>query len=189
MWISADVLFLVRARALQHSCEIWMIFYKEDIEWVKKKRYMKRYTCTHMHLVCVHTKQKAIRDQAWQGAHLISISKSVMYRNRQPLLSMAAKCSDTVFEIGLTFGLLVHEIINISQYGKHVVGQLPTEMVASQKIGVTLYYFLSSNYWQCSSCTWHSPVHLPYFVPIHSRGDRCRVNNVSSSWFKSMRES
>ena len=29
---------------------------------------------------------------------------------------MAAKCSDAVFEIGLTFGLIVHEIINMSQY-------------------------------------------------------------------------
>lgn len=51
-----------------------------------------------------------------KGALLRSISKSVMYRNWQPLLSMAAKCSDAVFEIGLTFGLLVHEKINISQY-------------------------------------------------------------------------
>jgi len=29
---------------------------------------------------------------------------------------MAAKCSEAVFEIWLTSGLLVHEIINISRY-------------------------------------------------------------------------
>lgn len=36
------------------------------------------------------------------GSHLRSISKNVAYRNWQPLLSMAAKCS--AFEIKLTFG-------------------------------------------------------------------------------------
>lgn len=46
------------------------------------------------------------------GSHLRSIFKNVTYRNWQSLLSMAAKCS--AFEIKLTFGLLVHEIINVS---------------------------------------------------------------------------
>lgn len=45
-----------------------------------------------------------------------SIPQSVTYRMWLPLLSIAAKYSSAAFEIGLAFGLLVHEIIDVFGY-------------------------------------------------------------------------
>lgn len=59
---------------------------------------------------------------------------------------MAAKCSDAAFEIGFTFGVLVHEIINVSQY-REACSWTTAYRGGGKLTGVTLYYFTSSNYW------------------------------------------
>lgn len=115
----------------------------------KEKIHEKIHTCAHAR----GAEEKAIRARHDKGAHLRSISKSVMYRNWQPLLSTAAKCSVAVFETGLTFGLPVHKIISISQYREACGSTIACRDGGETEIGITSYYFISSNYWQGSSCT------------------------------------
>lgn len=85
--------FLVHARALPHSCEIWTIFYKEDTEWVKKKRY----TCMHT----LGAEQKETGASHDKGGHLRCISKSVMYRNWRPLLPQLQNVLMQSLKLGL----------------------------------------------------------------------------------------
>lgn len=47
-----------------------------------------------------------------------NIPQSVTYRMWLPLLPIAEKHSSAAFEIGLAFGLLVHEIIDVFGYRK-----------------------------------------------------------------------